>query len=757
MDAYQLAEKYSNDTNRCLFITGKAGTGKTTFLKQLRKNSYKNMVVVAPTGVAAINASGVTIHSFFQLPIHLFEPTQNAYKQLISEQRIHTRKRKILFNLELLVIDEVSMVRADLLDAIDAVLRHYKCRPNHPFGGVQVIFIGDLFQLSPVIKPEEEKILRQYYDGYYFFNSNVIKQINLVYIELDHIFRQKDYAFVKILNEVRDNKLSDEGKALLLSRYNHSFENRDNDFHIHLTTHNNTAAEINKTELQKIKSPVLTFTAKIEGNFPENLYPNDLTLKLKIGAKVMFIRNDEGEVRRFYNGKIGEIIDINEENQIIVKCEEENICVSPMRWENIKYEEDLNSGKINEVILGTFSQYPLRLAWAITIHKSQGLTFDKVIIDAQKAFAAGQVYVALSRCRTLEGIVLSTPLYYVKLENDQRIINYTNSQPQLTQVESLLPQAHTEYKIQLFTDIYDFSRLYSQIERLQYRVSASKSFNKATKSFLKEVINTLNELVPISEKFSMQLTKLILSYSDEILKQRLKASINYYEPKINSLIETIQRMPCRSHNKQEAMDFVGIINDFYLQLKKKIESMKSIANEPTVQNCLKSLSGSNFKAIELEQVYITNTVKKSFEYKTDFSDYSYDSPFVQLVDELEIIRELTEENKLEIAARLPRTRQNLEKLKSLDKELIHKHGSLILAIVNNYIDSANIHPVFIQMLQKSNLRLSKKKAQADIWKIEEEMQLEQLYLEGKTIQQMMDILSKSKMSIEKHLKKLKLI
>ena len=573
---YYLAEEFAMHTNRPLFITGKAGTGKTTFLRKLREQTPKNMAVVAPTGVAAINAGGMTIHSFFQLPVRTLVPTPQSYKQLFAEQRLTQRKRNMIYHLEMLVIDEISMVRADVLDAIDAVLRHYKYRKDLPFGGVQVVMIGDLFQLSPVVtRGDDEEAMKKYYEGPYFFQAKVMQELQPVYVELDHVFRQQDQMFVRLLNEVRNNRLSPAGRALLNARYNPRFRNTDEDFHITLTTHNRLADELNERELAKLPDEPRVFTAEIKKDFPVNIYPTEETLTLKTGARVMFVRNDDQKPRRFYNGKIGVITDIDEE-KIIVRCEEGEIEVTRMVWENIRYREDEKTGKIDEEVLGTFTQYPLRLAWAVTIHKSQGLTFDRVIIDAARAFAAGQVYVALSRCRTLEGIVLSTPLDYVELDNDPSVLRYTDSQPSVETVNQALPQARKEYEIQLFSALFDFHRTLSLVGQMRKLAASKVSFNAETVPFLDTLQPVFTEWQTVADKFRPQLTKLLLSADKTRLRERLQAACSYFVPLMKPVVQRIADHPCRSKNKADVSDFEPLLSDLFLVLHEKIHLMQSL-------------------------------------------------------------------------------------------------------------------------------------------------------------------------------------
>ena len=603
---YYLAEQFAMHTNRPIFITGKAGTGKTTFLRKLREQSPKNMAVVAPTGVAAINAGGMTIHSLFQLPVRTLIPTPQSYKQLFAEQRMYQRKRNLLYHLEMLVIDEISMVRADALDAIDMVLRRYKYRKDVPFGGVQLVMIGDLFQLSPVVtKGDDEEAMAKYYDGPYFFHAKVMKKLQPIYVELDHVFRQQDKVFVNLLNEVRENQLTAQGRALLSARYNPRFKNTEEDFHITLTTHNRLADELNERELYRLPDEPRTFVAEIKKDFPQNIYPTEETLTLKIGARVMFVRNDDHrgpqrnqrsvsngvieKPRRYYNGKIGLITDIDDE-KIAVRCDDGDIEVNRMVWENIRYREDEKTGKIEEEVLGTFTQYPLRLAWAVTIHKSQGLTFDKVIIDAARAFAAGQVYVALSRCRTLEGIVLSTPLDYVELDNDPSVLQYTDSQPSVEVVNQALPKARKEYELQLFSALFDFHRLISLVEQMRKVAVTKVSFNMETLPFLEELTPQFSEWQSVADKFRPQLTRLLLSAAKQQLKERLDAASYYFLPLLGLVAVKVANHPCRSKNKADVSDFEPLLSDLFLTLHEKIHLMQSLikTDDPSSETLLQA-------------------------------------------------------------------------------------------------------------------------------------------------------------------------
>ena len=452
----RIAWEFVENTGRSIFLTGKAGTGKTTFLKTVVERSRKRSVVVAPTGVAAINAGGVTIHSFFQLPFSPFVPDT----RIKSKFDFSRDKRRIIASLDLLIIDEISMVRSDLLDAIDAVLRRFRNR-YLPFGGVQLLLIGDLQQLTPVVTPEDEALLKPHYDTPYFFGSKALAQTEYVTIQLNKVFRQQDDVFIHLLNHIRIGEPSQEDISLLNSRYKPEFIPSPDDDYIRLTTHNRFADHYNESELQRLNTPKHLYTANIEGTFPEYSYPTNDTLELKIGTQVMFVKNDPSGNHLYYNGRIGHVTYLDSRS-IRVRCPGDNseIEVKPLTWENAQYTLNSETREIETKVQGTFTQYPLKLAWAITIHKSQGLTFDHAIIDANHSFAPGQVYVALSRCRTLEGMVLSSPLSERAIICDGRVDEYISTQEERArQSIKQLPQLKEEYFRYLLTELFDFSTL----------------------------------------------------------------------------------------------------------------------------------------------------------------------------------------------------------------------------------------------------------------------------------------------------------
>lgn len=459
----ELAWKYIAYTDRSVFLTGKAGTGKTTFLRKIQELSPKRKIVVAPTGVAAINAQGVTIHSQFQLPFTPYVPGTSIGEDISKHYRVSKEKKQILRTLDLLIIDEISMVRCDVLDAIDNVLRKYR-HHDRPFGGVQLLMIGDLQQLAPVAVEQEWSILKDYYSTPYFFSSNALQMIDYVTIELKHIYRQTDLRFIDLLGKIRSGVMDADALAQLNMRCIPGYVPQEGE--IYLTTHNLTAQRYNEAKLNEIREEVHTFEAKIVDNFPESSFPAERLLTLKVGAQVMFIKNDSVSGKHlYYNGKIGKVVSIIGQD-IKVKCKEDEEPISVTReiWENTKYSLDPETKEIKEEVEGSFQQIPLRLAWAITVHKSQGLTFDRAMLDINSSFAHGQVYVALSRCRTLEGLTLSQPLSPHSIICDRNVNDFTSRELERSRLaSSQLPQMEQMYFLQLISELFDFAELNEQM------------------------------------------------------------------------------------------------------------------------------------------------------------------------------------------------------------------------------------------------------------------------------------------------------
>ena len=591
MNAYELAYEYVQHTNRCIFLTGKAGTGKTTFLRRLKQECPKQLTVAAPTGVAAINAEGVTIHSLFQLPPQLFLPTEEARRQLFSEMQMRAAKQRVLHNLELLVIDEVSMVRADLLDTIDAVLRHFKHRPNLPFGGVQVLFIGDLFQLSPVAREEEWRLLQDYYEGPYFFQARVFRELRPVYIELDHVFRQTNVEFVEILNQVRDNALTQESLRLLNARVVNSslpISKGRGEFSITLSTHNNKVDAINQREMDQLKGRLYSFQATVKDSFPESMFPMDHTLLLKVGARVMFVKNDSSQEKLYYNGKLGVVTALSKD-AINVTCEDGTMVnVHKETWENIRYTSQTGSDKVESEIIGSFTHYPLRLAWAITIHKAQGLTFDNVIIDAADAFAAGQVYVALSRCRTLEGITLLTPVPSHALTNAREVLQFTGNQEPIQAVEQSLLPSQNEYLTILLCAMFDFREHIEQLYAMQRMIRNMTSLQMASELYFQDMIQTLMDLHTVGERFQLQIRQLMYANQLDKLQERIFAASQYYAPKIYELLKCMSDSPLRSNNQSDSAQLKQALLDIYAALSRKAYLQSQMAQCVSIEAYFKA-------------------------------------------------------------------------------------------------------------------------------------------------------------------------
>jgi ATP-dependent exoDNAse (exonuclease V) alpha subunit len=543
---FQKAIAFVNQTNKHLFLTGKAGTGKTTFLKYINENSFKKMAVVAPTGVAAINAGGVTIHSFFQLPFGPFIPTQknnwevfngkvNNQHSLFKNLRLNSAKRDLLRELDLLIIDEVSMVRADMLDAVDAVLRHVRRQPLIPFGGVQMVYIGDLFQLPPVVRNEEWEVLKEYYDSPFFFNAQSVKQAFPVYIELKKIYRQTDSVFINILNNIRNNICTKEDLQKLHEHFKPDFTPAKEENFITLTSHNEKADLINRRELQKLGGKAYSYNAEISGEFYDRSFPAEEILHLKVGAQIMFIKNDKGEFRRFFNGKIGVVKNIFDDKiYISFPNETDTLVLEKETWQNIKYNYNKDSDKIEEEELGTFRQYPIRLAWAITIHKSQGLTFDKAIIDAGASFAPGQVYVALSRLTSLQGLILHSRIHPNCISTDARVLEFVKSEESEEQLDNILKEEQEAFVKQSLLKGFNWQKLEDALLAHKENI-LGRDLPKKEKSLLwiESLQKSVEEIIEISKKFIRQLEQLYVSEGYPLLHERTKAAVEYFSKVID--------------------------------------------------------------------------------------------------------------------------------------------------------------------------------------------------------------------------------
>ncbi len=645
-DHFQLAEQFVNHTNRNIFLTGKAGSGKTTFLQHIKETTTKPCVVVAPTGVAAINAGGMTIHSFFQLPLGMYIPDSKAiqgmssfsyavhtHQSLRKNLRINSQKRKLIRQLELLIIDEVSMVRADLLDAVDSVLKHIRQNFREAFGGVQVLMIGDLYQLPPVVPEEEKNLLFAAYDSPYFFSSMVMKHSPPVNLEFSKIYRQHDEKFLHLLNGIRHNHLNNNEMDLLNSYYRPDFNPESHENFITLCSHHYKANGINRQELNKLPGKLFEFEATIEGNFNETATPTDTTLSLKEGAQVMFIRNDKGEHKRYYNGKIGVIREIDKSGIGVSFPDEEGLLsLEKEEWKNIRYSLDKTTRTIAEKVLGTFEQYPIKLAWAITIHKSQGLTFDKAIIDAGESFTSGQVYVALSRLRSLEGLVLKTPIRKDSIITDHQVTVIHNdiNPDQLKDILDKEQKAYLSSLIQksmqwhtLLDEIRDFIDEYTE-KQVAYRDEAIH--------LGKQLLAISRELQEVAGKFNKELSRLIAGGKETYpeMATRMTAASDYFSKQLKGKLDHMisdhyQLMKKRSRIRKYLTSLSGLqyaVSEKMHEIEQAADLAAGLTRGDDITHLLKrTISVENKPGKSLPPVKKPQKLKKGQSRETSFDMY----------------------------------------------------------------------------------------------------------------------------------------
>lgn len=553
----QLAWQIVETTDTSLFLTGRAGTGKTTFLRNLKERTSKCAVVVAPTGIAALNAGGVTMHSFFQLPFAPYVPGTKFGSQG-SQVRMSREKKRVICSIDLLVIDEISMVRADVLDSVDYVLRF--CRhSNKPFGGVQLLMIGDLGQLAPVVKDEEWQILRQYYPTPYFFSSSALARMSYAVVELNKVYRQADPKFVDLLNRVRDNMADQSVLDVLNSRYIPDFDADRVKGCIRLTTHNAQAQRVNTAKLDALPGKAYTYVAEIEGHFPDYMYPADERLTLKKDAQVMFVKNDSSPEKRYYNGMIGTVCSIGSRGFTVrPKDGGDEIDVEPETWENTRYELNEESKEITEVVDGEFRQFPVKTAWAITIHKSQGLTFDHAVIDASMSFAHGQTYVALSRCRTLEGLVLSAPLTRSAIIRDEAVDGYVSDARRHIPDSNALHEMQRRYYVALLTDLFDFSNIiepfYSMMRIMTEHLS--RRYSRTATEFRARSARLVSDVSVVADKFHQQYGRMVMTSddyaSDEALADRINKGASYFLKQLSDVDIFVKKLDISTDNKELA-------------------------------------------------------------------------------------------------------------------------------------------------------------------------------------------------------------
>ena len=689
-------------TDSHIFLTGKAGTGKTTFLKNLPLKTYKRMVVVAPTGVAAINAGGQTIHSFFQLPFGPQLPEDatgskawggsNSKPFAAQLQKLNKKKINLIRSLDLLIIDEISMVRADVLDAIDTVLRRVR-RSQKPFGGLQLLMIGDVHQLAPVAKAEEWEVLAPYYDTTYFFGSHVLKKAPYVCVELEHIYRQHDEDFITLLNKVRDNKMDVECVRLLNTCFKPDFKPKDGEGYITLTTHNYQADQINESKLAAIEEKPLIFRAEIEGTFPENTYPTKEELELKVGAQVMFVKNDPNPEKAFYNGKIGVLVGYDEtEGTVTVESEGERITVPRLKWQNMEYTINAENQDIEEKEIGSFTQIPLRLAWAVTIHKSQGLTFEKVIVDAGQAFAHGQVYVALSRCTSLEGLVLKTRITSNALVNDSSVNQFVETLPEKEPTQDKVDQLRHEYELETMLELIDFDGIYKDFGKLMKVIYDNDTLFEGP--MIQELSTRRNriheELCSVGIKFESQIQRLHAEVpsceQNHPLQERLIKGVAYFDEHLKTITTGLFDLPFKTDNKA--------VNEQIAEALKQLQESISLKSS-CLEACKEGFSVMTYQKTKSVKVIETEkSAKKKVEIKDDTMDKSplYAALVawrLQKAQDADVPAFTIAHNKTlkAIAQAKPVTMIALKEVKGMGSKSVKLFGDEILDIVLKFMDS----------------------------------------------------------------------
>lgn len=692
----ELAFDYVRETSTNIFLTGKAGSGKTTFLRQVKAEGGKRMAVVAPTGVAAINAGGMTIHSLFQLPFGLHVPDSHRREE---HRKFSRQKLNLIRSLDLLVIDEISMVRADLLDAVDDAMRRYR-NDDRPFGNVQLLMIGDLHQLPPVVKQEDWETLCRYYETPYFFASLALKKTDYVSIELKHIYRQADPTFIDLLNKVRDNRLDESTLRMLNSRFVANFRPPPKEAYITLTATNAVALDINNRSLAQLTGKSNYFSAKIVGDFPASSYPTEEKLEFRRGAQVMFIKNDVQPEKRYYNGKIGKIVKLADD-AIFVRCEGDmhDTMVVPDEWKNVKYELNETTKEIEENVLGSFIQYPLKLAWAITIHKSQGLTFERAIIDAQAAFAHGQVYVALSRCKSFEGIVLRSRIDYSSVKTDPVVQHYSAEAERNAPSESQVQQAKALYQQRLITDLFSFQLIEQSLSRLRRTYQEHQS-TLGVDAFqqVSGLTRLANEtLTQVAEKFHPQLIAYFeqdgLPESHPILRQRIIKAVGYFTEKLDRLMQEVSVVPKLTDNQAVKLSVDSQLEDLHRQLFIKQASFAA---------CRDGFSTVNYKRAQFDAEL---DFAHKFTQRTKTEAVPAGVPHPELYAQLLQYRQkmadkhgisqravLTSESLRQLVDVLPTTQKGVSKIRGIARKRMERYGKDIEAIIRKYCEANHVQP-----------------------------------------------------------------
>jgi hypothetical protein len=646
-EAAIIAAKYINQTNRHVFLTGKAGTGKTTFLKHIIKHTHKKAAIVAPTGIAAINAGGTTIHSMFNLPFGSFVPVQNftgvrsSISQIIDRHGLfrnhHINKNKIavIREIELLIIDEVSMLRADVLDAIDAVMRHVRGRHYVPFGGAQVLFIGDMYQLPPVVKDDEWNCLNEFYKSIYFFDAQVLQKDPPIYIELEKIFRQSDPTFINVLNNLRNNTVTKTDIDLLNTFYKAGYRQTVDDDHITLTTHNNKALSINKDFLASINAPTFRYEAEVKGEFPDHMFPLERTLELKMGTQVMFVKNDPSGAQRYFNGKLAKVVELDAKDITVEFENGNNLKLEKYTWENKKQIVHAVTNEFEDQILGNFVHFPIKLAWAITVHKSQGLTFDNAIIDVADAFAPGQVYVALSRLRDIKGLILTSPINYNSISADHKISEFSDTKYKQANIQEQLTQETPIFLKSYLNNCYDLTWLFNVVNRHYLEFVEGNKLKEKFAADIRELITKTERLRGHAAKFASEMNKIISSgetnWKDVLLKRTYEAK-EYFVPALkgmsDSLFCLIEQLKEEKKAKQYLAEVVQLEVHYFEQAKKVQKAFglcQAVMNgEEYTRDNIKKIITENAREERTEIALEKKKSKKEKKEKIDTKLVSFD-------------------------------------------------------------------------------------------------------------------------------------
>ena len=751
-EVFDLAYRFVTETNENIFLTGKAGTGKTTFLKYLKENSTKNIVVAAPTGVAAINAGGVTLHSLFQLPFHPFLPTKNNKEELLAKIRQNKQRQQLLRKMELLVIDEISMVRCDVMDAIDIILRHTRRNYHLPFGGVQLLCIGDLHQLPPVAQNREWSILNEYYESPFFFDSLAIKEQLPLLIELNKIYRQKEDSFVRLLNKVRNNHMDADDFEDLHLRYDPTFRPDRDEKYITLTSHNKQADQINEQELYKLNGVSFNYKAVVEDDFPENMYPVDFELSLKEGAQVMFLKNDLIQ-RRYYNGKIGVVKELTKD-KMIVDCDGTEIEVGKETWENSRYTLNRADGKLEQETLGTFTQYPLRLAWAITIHKSQGLTFEKVMIDAGAAFSSGQVYVALSRCTSLAGIVLLSKIAPSAIHSNENVIKGQQTLSYKGSLPDRFAGARQLFTQQLLEEIFSFAEVVSGIEQLGFQIHQHlDKLNAESKHWIENFRQHILADKEVGLKFIGHIAYLMKEEAviekNFGLQKRISDAANHFIPKLESYIRELKAHPINTEHKEAATPVNEKLNELALALYNCNFYMAY---------CKQPFSVTGFLQHKLKYVQprfsLTCYAVETKESVTDLSNAElYDTlkrwrNMICKENDQPIYMVANQTSLQEIATYLPVTKKDLMQISGFGKAKAEKYGDEILEAVESFCER---HGLETNMNAKAGNPKRERKPKSAESKTDTKTISFQLYKAGKDIASIAKERNLSTSTIDGHL------